>query len=90
MKERGKFIVIEGLDGSGKTKQFKLLKQRLRSIRNKLITTDFPRYYESKWGELVGRFLIGEFGKLEEVPGLVMANGIQGIRPIKARFGHFY
>ena len=67
MKKRGKFIVIEGIDGSGKTKQFKLLEQRLRGIKNKLITTDFPRYYESKWGELVGRFLTGEFGKLEEV-----------------------
>jgi len=67
MKKRGEFIVIEGIDGSGKTRQFKLLEQRLRSIKNKLITTDFPRYYESKWGELVGRFLTGEFGKLEEV-----------------------
>lgn len=63
---QGKFIVIEGIDGSGKTKQFELLKQRLGK-KHELLTTDFPRYYESKWGELVGRFLAGEFGKLEEV-----------------------
>ncbi len=67
MKERGKFIVLEGIDGSGKTTQFKLLKQRLKNKRYKVLTPDFPRYYKSKWGKLVGRFLTGEFGKLEEV-----------------------
>ena len=67
MTERGKFIVLEGIDGSSKATQFKLLEQRLKSLKKKLITADFPRYYESKWGQLVGRFLTGEFGKLDEV-----------------------
>lgn len=66
MPKRGKFIVIEGIDGSGKTRQFNLLKKRLQ-IKYELSTPDFPRYYKSRWGELVGRFLTGEFGKLEDV-----------------------
>jgi len=67
MTERGKFIVFEGIDGSGKTSQFKLLKQKLKGEIYQLLTPNFPRYYESMWGKLVGRFLTGEFGKLDEV-----------------------
>ena len=65
--KKGKFVVIEGIDGSGKTVQYNLLKHRLGAEGYKLLTPDFPRYYESEWGKLVGRFLTGEFGKLEEV-----------------------
>lgn len=65
--KKGKFIVLEGIDGSSKETQFKLLEQRLKGFKKKLITADFPRYYKSKWGQLVGWFLTGEFGKLDEV-----------------------
>lgn len=67
MSIRGKFIVIEGIDGSGKKIQTRLLKEKLKTTGLKLLDADFPRYYESKWGELVGKLLIGEFGKMEEV-----------------------
>lgn len=65
--KRGKFVVIEGIDGSGKVTQFNLLKKRLASLNYKLLVADFPRYYSSIWGKLVGRFLAGEFGDLEDV-----------------------
>lgn len=63
----GIFIVIEGIDGSGKATQTELLKNRLEKSGHKILVGDFPRYYTSEWGKLVGRFLTGEFGKLDEV-----------------------
>lgn len=65
MKERkGKLVVIDGTDGSGKGTQTQLLLQYLedKKIPNKYI--DFPRYYTSFHGKMVGRYLKGEFGGL--------------------------
>jgi dTMP kinase len=39
----GKFIVIDGLDGSGKTTQFELVKNKL-SAKHKILTLSFPNY----------------------------------------------
>lgn len=70
---KGKFIVIEGTDGSGKTTQFNLLQRKLKDENTKLLIADFPRYYESVWGRMVGEFLIGKYGKFNEVhPRLVV------------------
>ena len=64
-KRKGKLVVIDGTDGSGKGTQTELLLKYLdsKSIRNKYI--DFPRYYTSFHGQMVGRYLAGEFGSLE-------------------------
>lgn len=43
MQKRGAFIVIEGLDGSGKTTQARLLVQKLRSKHNAVYTTEPSR-----------------------------------------------
>lgn len=40
MQKRGAFIVIEGLDGSGKTTQAKLLVERLQKSHNAVYTTE--------------------------------------------------
>ena len=63
--KRGKFVVIEGVDGSGKTTQFELLKKRLESSGKKVVTADFPRYYDSLWGKMVGNFLKGDYGDFD-------------------------
>ncbi|MEG1782094.1 MAG: deoxynucleoside kinase [Oscillospiraceae bacterium] len=57
----GKLIVIEGLDGSGKATQSKLLYEELqkRGIKTKMVT--FPDY-ESNSSALVKMYLSGEFG----------------------------
>lgn len=63
--KRGTFVVIEGVDGSGKTTQFDLLKKRLQGLGKKVVTADFPRYYDSLWGKMVGNFLKGEYGDFD-------------------------
>jgi dTMP kinase len=67
MTNKGKFIVIEGIDSSGKGTQFRLLKKRLKEEGREVLTLDFPRYYTSPWGKMVGEFLIGKYGKFEKV-----------------------
>jgi len=65
--KKGKLIVIEGNDGSGKATQVKLLYDYLQERKICVKTIDFPRYNDSFFGKFIGRFLQGEFGKLEEI-----------------------
>lgn len=65
-------IVIEGLDGSGKSTQVKRLRKYLSSVSGNLNYIHYPRYEAPLYGDLISRFLRGEFGSLEEVhPQLV-------------------
>lgn len=59
---RGKLIVIDGGDGSGKTTQAELLMAYLKKQGTAVKGFDFPRYYSSFHGKMAGRFLAGEFG----------------------------
>lgn len=59
---RGKLIVIDGGDGSGKTTQAELLMTYLTKHGVAVKGFDFPRYYSSFHGKMAGRFLAGEFG----------------------------
>jgi len=63
---RGKLIVFEGLDGSGKATQLEMLKKRLVGQGFKVASTECPRY-DKFYGRLTGRYLAGEFGAKEEV-----------------------
>lgn len=58
----GKLIVIEGLDGSGKSTQLELLKSRLNNSGIDFSAISFPDY-ESNSSALVKMYLSGEFGK---------------------------
>ena len=62
--EKGRFIVIDGNDGSGKGTQLELLKSHLEGAKIDVETFDFPQY-DTFHGSMVGRFLSGEFGSLE-------------------------
>lgn len=66
MITRGTLIAIEGIDGSGKRTQVELLKSALSARGHQTYLTGFP-IYDSWFGKMVGEFLNGEFGPLEEV-----------------------
>jgi dTMP kinase len=67
-----KLFVIEGVDGSGKSTQIRLLKDYFLQKGYGCEYLHFPRTEEPFFGELIARFLRGEFGSLKEVnPWLV-------------------
>jgi len=65
-------VVLEGLDGAGKSTQVKLLKEYLQARCGDLAYIHFPRYDAPVYGDLISRFLRGDFGSNETVhPQLV-------------------
>ena len=66
MGERGKLIAVEGIDGSGKQTQVRLLVRELESRGHQVLSTGFP-HYDSWFGQMVGQFLNGDFGPLDAV-----------------------
>ncbi|MBI3981247.1 hypothetical protein HY345_04580 [Candidatus Microgenomates bacterium] len=64
---KGRLIVIEGSDGSGKATQTKLLIENLKNKKIKVRQIEFPRYYTSFHGDIVARFHRGEFGTIDTV-----------------------
>lgn len=65
-------IVLEGLDGAGKSTQVSMLKSYLSSICPQMEYIHFPRYDSPVYGDLISRFLRGDFGANDKVhPQLV-------------------
>ena len=65
-------IVFEGLDGAGKSTQVKKLKEYLEQKCGGCEYIHFPRYDAPVYGELISRFLRGDFGSNDAVhPQLV-------------------
>ena len=55
--KKGKLIVIDGTDGSGKATQVSLLIKRLTKEGHTVKTVDFPEYYKNFFGEFIGHCL---------------------------------
>ena len=60
-KYKGKLIVIDGTDGSGKATQVDLLVKRLKKEGKKVKVVDFPEYYKNFFGKFVGHCLSEQY-----------------------------
>ncbi|MCX6755308.1 MAG: deoxynucleoside kinase [Candidatus Nomurabacteria bacterium] len=59
--KKGKLIVIDGTDGSGKATQVELLRLRLVKEGYKVKTVDFPEYYKNFFGNFIGHCLSEQY-----------------------------
>ncbi|MFA7315787.1 MAG: thymidylate kinase [Candidatus Paceibacterota bacterium] len=55
--KKGKLIVIDGTDGSGKATQVALLEKRLKKEGKKVKVVDFPEYYKNFFGGFIAHCL---------------------------------
>lgn len=68
------FIVIEGLDGAGKSTQVALMRRMFETQYGKNVEyLHFPRFDAPVYGELIARFLRGELGALDQVDPYLVA-----------------
>ena len=67
------FIVIEGLDGAGKSTQVNRIREELRKRRIESEYLHFPRFDAPLYGDLIARFLRGELGGLDDVNPYLVA-----------------
>ncbi len=68
-----KLLVIEGVDGAGKSTQIRLLQDYLSGRGYNTEYLHFPRTDAPYFGELIARFLRGEFGSLNDVDPYLVA-----------------
>jgi dTMP kinase len=68
-----KLFVIEGVDGAGKSTQIKMLRDFFSNKGYSCEYLHFPRTETPYFGELIARFLRGEFGSLNEVDPYLVA-----------------
>lgn len=61
MVKKGKLIVIDGTDGSGKATQTSLLVKRLKQDGQKVKVIDFPDYYSNFFGKFIGHCLSEQY-----------------------------
>ncbi|MEG0498356.1 MAG: thymidylate kinase, partial [Alistipes sp.] len=67
------FVVLEGLDGAGKSTQIQLLRRFFEARGAQTEYLHFPRFDAPIYGELIARFLRGEFGAAEAVNSYLVA-----------------
>lgn len=67
------FLVIEGLDGAGKSTQVKLLRDRLTQQGIKSEYLHFPRYTSPYFGDMIARYLRGDLGGIDSVDPYIVA-----------------
>jgi dTMP kinase len=66
-------IVLEGLDGAGKSTQIELLCAYFEERGKRVKFLHFPRYDSPVFGDLIARFLRGELGGINDVHPFLIA-----------------
>lgn len=66
-------IVLEGLDGAGKSTQISLLQSYFENQGLDVKYLHFPRFEASVYGDLIARFLRGDFGSIDTVHPMLVA-----------------
>lgn len=67
------FIVLEGVDGCGKSTQIANLQKMFTERGVKCEYVHFPRFDAPYFGDLIARFLRGELGSVEQVDPYIVA-----------------
>ena len=89
---KGKLLVLEGLDGSGKATQAKLLAAHLAGSGRRVMEITFPDY-ESDSSALVKRYLSGQFGDKPDDVNAYAASSFYAVdryASYKKDWGRFY
>jgi dTMP kinase len=89
---KGKLIVLEGLDGSGKATQAKLLEAHLKEQGFSVREITFPNY-ESDSSALVKMYLAGQFGQHPDDVNAYAASSFYAVdryASYKKDWGSFY
>ncbi len=61
-------LAVEGIDGSGKGTQSKLIEEYYKNKGCDVKLISFPRYSETFFGKEVGNYLNGSYGSINQVP----------------------
>ncbi len=66
-------IVLEGLDGAGKSTQINYLRNYFESKGKEVKYLHFPRFDSPVYGGMIARFLRGDFGQIDQVHPMMVA-----------------